>query len=259
MTHSSYQMKEESIFLPPRSLASILQMAYASSSEMKPTETLALLLDPYYITYDQLQCLISIVFWPGRLFCLNLRHPAYLTAQRLEKYRECDVLTKTDVLKKYFICVATMISHLWYTKYCTIKQKYFLHKSLFCAAYEYADSAVPFVWFSFDAHGLPTVLKHHPNMPPIEMEILRSTKVGALNTLVMRFFEKDTCIKQGYSNLLIQVFNGTFTGIQSVKENQQLSNYMIILSEELMLVRCILVSPSTDQLWNMPVILHQYE
>jgi hypothetical protein len=252
-------MEKESIFLPPRSLASILQMAYSSSSEIKPAETLALLLEPYYITYGQLQSLISILFWPGRLSCSTMRHPAYLTTQRLEKYMECDALTKSDVLKKYFICAATMISHLWYTKYCENKKRYMLHKNLFCVAYEYADSAVPFVWFSFDAHGLPTVMKYHPNVPPIKMEVQRSTKAGALNTLAMQFFEKDKCLQQGYSNLSIQVFNGTFMGIQSLKETPKLVNYMLIISEETSLVRCILVSPSTDQLWNMPVILHQYE
>lgn len=252
-------MEKESIFLPPRSLASILQMAYLSAGENEPTETLTALLDPYYITYDQLQSIISTLYWPGALFA-NIKHPAYLIAKRLEKYRACDHLTKKDMLKKYFICAATMISHIWYTQFCESKGKYILHNNLYCASYQYSNAAVPFVWFAFDSHGVPRLVRYHPKTPPIEMEIMRSTKAGVLNTLVLKFFDSDDSDQTtGYSRICLQVFNETFMGIQSVEQNKALCNYMMIISEQLYLSRCLLVSPSTDFVWNMPVVLHKYE
>jgi len=239
---------------------SILQMAYMhSDATHKPSEILHCLLDPYYITWDQVQNLISLLCWPGRLSA-SIKHPAFLVVQRLEKYQQAEVTTKSEALKKYFICAATFITHLWYTKYCETRKKYILADKPFgCIAYEYSDAPVPFAWISFDYHGVPHVMKQHPRMPPVEIHLFRSTKMGALHPLNIKLFESSCFASLGFSQLVVHTFNETFLGIESVEPNHFLPNYMLIVSEERLFCRCLLVSPSVDKLWSMPVLFHLYE
>lgn len=234
----------------------MLSLVYNDSFDSKPRDSLLQLLNPYYVTYDQLIYLISNIHWPGRLSA-NSKHPFYAIVKQLERYKITDIHADKDVLKKHFVFAATCICHLWYNRLNDTKNGYILHKSPHVVCYQYVDSPIPFVWLGVDNHGMPHVYQSHPDMPYLEIDLLRSTKLGNLQPLTLVFFESSN---RGTSHIQLQLFEQSFLGISTFEDiTHTAPNYVILLSEDLLFSRCIMISPSTDKAWNIPVIFHQYE
>lgn len=260
------------ILLPPRSLMNMLCEAYKSD---EPITTLRNLLQPYSVTFDQVHAALgSAIFWPGRLSA-NEAHPFYVTMQKfLEYQRDMDTTAKIDYFKRRFVYVATSVAHAWYTRQRETDYKFVLHRDPHFVAYQYPGCAAPYAWFSFDKFGMPHVFAAHTDMPPVEIELMRSTKAGDLLPLTLKFFEvvaprggaaggnkqespPAAVATQATSRLQFHVHNQHFLQLHTFPSNTR--TYVLFFSEDLLLTRCIMVSPTTDRAWSIPVVMHQYE
>jgi hypothetical protein len=254
------------ITLPPRSLMNMLCEAYKSD---EPVATLQNLLQPYHITYEQLRDLMAILFWPGRM-SVNESHPFYVVSQKLTEYtHNTDTLAKREYFKKRFIYVATAVCHAWYARLRTHDHKFVLHRDPHFVAYQHPGASVPYVWFSFDKFGMPHVFASHSGMPSLEIELCRSTKLGDMLPLTLRFFDApppsslpapagpEGTNTQQPSKIQMHVHNQQFLELYTFPS--QTRNYVMFISEDLLLTRCIMVSPTTDKAWLIPVIMHKYE
>lgn len=243
------------ISLPPRSLMNVLCEAYKSD---EPLTTLRNLLEPYHITFEQLQSVIAEVFWPGRLSA-NESHPFYVVVNKMLEYQNVmSSLEKSDFFKKRFIYVATAVAHAWYSKK-RDGSRYVLHKTPHFVTYQYPGHAVPYVWFSFDKFGMPHVFASHPWMPPLEITLHRSTSMGDMMPLTVRFFETNNHSIQAQSLCKLEfcVHDQHFLQLNTSPSNTR--TFVMLISEDLLLSRCIMVSPTTDNAWSIPVVMHQYE
>jgi len=251
----------EEICIVPRSLMSMLSLIYNEACDKlilhpRPRDSLLQLLQPYYVTYDQLNYLISKIHWPGRLSA-NVKHPFYAIVQQLERYKSNDMYANKDILKKHYCFAATSICHIWYSRLNEEKNGYILHKTPHFVSYQFVDSPIPFVWISVDTHGMPHIFGSHHDMPCLEIDIIRCTKLGDLRPLTLSFFESSTT---GTSHIRLQLFEQSFLGISTFQSfSYETPNYVLLLSEDLLFSRCIMISPSSDKSWSIPVIFHQYE
>lgn len=256
----------DQIALPPRSLMNMLCEAYKSD---EPFATLQNLLQPYCITYEQVQSVMGDVFWPSQMSAKE-NHPFYVAAQKMTQYRnEMDTTAKSNYFKKRFVYVATAVCHAWYTRQRKHDQKYMLHRDPHFVAYQYPGGPVPYAWLSFDKFGMPHVFAVSPPtvlpMPPLEIRLFRSSSVGDMLPLTVKFFEYVPPAPQGAGGMTIQspshlefhIHNQQFIQLYTAPSNTR--TYILFISEDLLLTRAIMVSPTTDNAWLIPVAMHRYE
>lgn len=239
-----------SISLIPRTLMSLLSLAYKEQDII----TLEMLLFPYYMTYEQLCLIISDIHWSGSAFATS-KHPSYEIVRRLSKYMEEDTHAKPDQIKRHFIYAAASICHAWYTR----KDEYnrhVLHKNPQLVAYQEFGIPLPFVWISIDSHGMTHVFQR-VRMPALQIKLYRSTKGGDLQPLCFFAHPEDEQAKEK-ACIEIVVYNQTLLNLQTEKTSN-VGNFIILVTESLTLSRCMLISPSTDRTWNVPLVLHLYE
>jgi hypothetical protein len=244
------------ISLIPRTLMNLLVAVY--EDELNPKDLIMnQLVCPYYFTYQQLELVIDDIYWPGR-FHASSKHPSYSILKQLDTYLKSDSQAMVDgnVIKRHFVYAATSICHAWYTR----RDKdgfYILHKNPHFVAYQEPGLSVPFIWLSIDSHGMAQVFQRDKWMPPLEINLFRTTKNGDLFPL--KFFarledEKTT----NRVSIDFCIYEQRFLNID-VKLNPHQGNFILFISEGLKFTRSILVSPSCEKTWSVPVVIHKYE
>lgn len=244
-------VEEMSISLIPRTLMSFLSVVY-KEQDMTTIENL---LSPYYMTYGQLQLIMDDIYWPG-MTSATAKHPYYYIICKLSKYMQEDTHAKPAQIKKHFIYAVASICHAWYTRKDN-SNRFVLHKNPQFVAYEDFGIALPFIWISIDSHGMAHVFQRHKDMPGVQIHLYRTTKRGDLHPLSF-FAHVDDEKNQEKAYIEISIYNQSLLNLQTEKASEA-KNFVIFVSESLTLSKCMLVSPSTDKVWTIPVIVHLYE
>lgn len=249
------------IALVPRTLMNMLTAIYEEEDVLARLDLLQDFLSPYSITYEQLKMVVSDIYWPGRLHASS-KHPSYAILKQLNNYIERDgyALTETNIIKKHFVFAIVSICHAWYTKRSEIDGRFILHKNPHFVAYQEPGSSVPFVWLSVDTHGMAHVFQYDKRMPPLEIELFRTTSKGDLFPLKFYMRLEDEKKKHSDEMIAIQlsIYDQSFLNL-TVTQNSKQNNFVVFLTESLLLSRALLVSPSVEKAWSIPVVLHLYE
>jgi hypothetical protein len=112
-----------------------------------------------------------------------------------------------------------------------------------------------------DTHGMAHVFQYDKRMPPLEIELFRTTSKGDLFPL--KFYlrledEKKKHLLDEIVSIQLCIYDQSFLSL-SVTQNSKQNNFVVFLTESLLLSRAILVSPSVEKIWSIPVVLHLYE
>lgn len=248
------------IVLIPRTLMNLLSAVYEEEDNLMRFDLVRNLLDPYVITFDQVKMVIDTIFWPGRLHA-SAKHPSYAILKQLDAYLTHDgqAMVPAETLKKHFVFACVSICHAWYTKQRENDGRFILHKKPHFVAYQEPGLAVPFIWFSIDDHGMTHVMQMDPRVPPLEIRLFRSTKNGDLFPLTFypRLQDQDEKNMERVE-LEVCIYDSKFLNLD-IRRNANQDNFVVFMSENLTLVRCLLVSPSVEKTWSVPCILHKYE
>lgn len=245
------------ISLIPRTLMNLLVAVY--DDELSPKDFfMSQLVEPYYFTFEQLEIVVDTIFWPGSLRASS-KHPSYSILKQLNSYVKADshAMVDSSVIKNHFIYAATSICHAWYKEKNTKTGRYVLSKNPHFVAYQEPGLAVPFVWLSIDNHGMVQLFQRNKWMPPLRIDLFRTTTKGDLFPL--KFFPH--LIDEGKANFVCLefcVYDQNFLQM-GVTQNSKHENFVVFVSEDMTLVRSFLVSPSCGKTWSIPVVMHKFE
>jgi len=240
------------IELPPVSLMAMLHAAYKCSDNA--LDCLENLLHPYYISFEQLQCVAGTLRWNYTRRAVAM-HPMTHIVKHVEVISKL-AHYKAAENKKRFLYIATSIAHLWYHSR-RIDGTYVLQTIPHCfTPYECANSPIPFVWFNVNEfNGLDVQQRSH-GMVPLEVVVERSCAIGAMMSLKYEF-EFDH--PQKCEKAVIVIDNSQYIVLCTRKLH--MPNFMVLLSKgpAMVFINCFCASPSLGRVWLYPVLMHPLE
>jgi hypothetical protein len=249
------------IALPQRSLMNLVHAAY---KDVDPVTYISHLLEPYYITAEQVEALAANFYWPGRP---HPSHPLYGLVKDLLKSTNPEQRKCLDhVNKERFIAMATSISHVWV---CPLATKLGGGLRRICT-YQGASAPIPHAWLHADRQGMMTLCAASAQMPALAIVVHRTCVVGRMLPL-----ELDLNVDQGSpfgcSYLHVYLDMERAQGAIEVElwaadkaGAEQLPNYALLFTRsadvcQLAQRGAYLLSPSLGRVWGLPLMLHTIE
>jgi len=248
------------IALPAPSLANLVHAAYADG-DGDPERYVRHLLAPYYVTAAQVEELARELHWPGRP---HVSHPLYAVVREMRQLsapRERRCLDAVN--RERFVSLATSISHIWLVAEPT-KRGGGLRR---ICTYQGVNAPIPHAWLHVDGQGVVTLCAASPGMPALALSVKRSCRLGYLAPL-----DLDLNVEHGsshgcsYLNFYVDVDGSALDAEQwasssSSGSNDTPTNYALLFTRSApvcQLSKALLVSPSLQRTWSLPVVVHAF-
>lgn len=246
------------IELPPHSMMALIYECYKSDD---PSEFLKSMLDPYYISNQQLTYITTEIRW---YYARKITHPLTYFVHLIEDLSKPNFQT-AEKTKQQFILASTMICHLWYEF--KRNDEIYLPRNVACfSPFESPNQPVSYVWLNVDQNmSLDLVFGNYKS--PLRVRVERECFIGKLFPYEVEFY--NDCRTNDLIDLSINISTSLF-GPKDSRNNVRLNstfqvpttanknNFVVLITEgELMrFINCYCVSPSTHQLWCYPVLIH---
>lgn len=230
-----------------------------------PIDTLETMLSPFQVDAQDVVNCIGHIHWDQRLKATS---PVGFIQDDLQRIR-ADASKEDDpqMFKVWLLYAATAISHLWCRQ---ITPRPLLHGPPcdFCA-FELPNKPVPWVWLNIEKlHSNLEVMEYHADMPWVKIVLERETRMGALATLELGFFEpkSDANVPTAAAALLEIVIDESLmpTNVESKMDfegpmDPEMTNFMIVFSRgnAFEYLKTVLVNPKSHYVLEYPVSLHQ--
>ena len=246
------------IALPQRSLMNLVHAAYMDED---PVAFISNLLEPYFITAEQVEELCDKLYWPGRP---HVSHPLYGLVKEVmhltnPEMRKC----LNQVNKERFIAIATSISHVWlYPK--PGKRGGGLKR---ICTYEGLGSPIAHAWLHVDYQGMLTLCSASAKMPALAIIVHRRCYIGNMLPLELDInVDRGTPFGCSYLNIYLDVENDYSSMVVDLWPTHtdyasQLPNYALLFTRaadvcQLAQRGAYLLSPSLGRVWALPLMLH---
>ena len=238
------------IALPAHSLANLVHASY-SDMDGDPEACARSLLAPYYITSEQVEALMEDPHWPGRP---HPSHPLYAVVKEARKQSAPAERRCLDAVnKERFIMMATSVSHAWLVTKPTRLGGGFKR----ICTYQGINAPVPHAWLHMDRQGMLTLCATSRGMPVLHIIVHRSCAIGYMRPLELEFGSSSS--SSSHLNIYADVDSGTIDVDHESNSGSLQINYALLFTRSAptcQLSRAVLLSPSLQRTWTLPIVLH---